>query len=112
VLLDSKGGPSRSDSVRISSYGDELPRFFDMVSMGKMTMVHLVLATGPRLGRAMRIEGRGEPGRLFGVTGPWDAQWKGAAEPLLASLGRARGKEKGEAGWAGSGWGWVSTQDI
>jgi hypothetical protein len=40
-------------------------------------MVHPMLATGPRLGRAMIIEGRGEPGRLSGVMSPWDAQWKG-----------------------------------
>jgi hypothetical protein len=63
--------------VRISSRGDELPWFFGVVSMGKTTMVHPVLATGPRLGRVMRIEGRGETGQLPGVTSPWDAQWKG-----------------------------------
>jgi hypothetical protein len=29
----------------------------------------------------------------------------------LVGPGRAGDKENGEAGWAGSGWGWVSAQD-
>jgi hypothetical protein len=79
--------------VRISSRGDELSWFFGAVSVGKTTMVHPVLATGPRLGRATRIEGRGEPGRLSGVTSLWDAQWKGVG--WAARVKKKKGRPAG-----------------
>jgi hypothetical protein len=81
--------------VRISSRGDELPWFFGTVSTGKTMMVHPMLAIGPRLGRAMGIEGRGEPGRLSGVTSPWDAQWKGVDWTTVGFAGPHAGEEAG-----------------
>jgi hypothetical protein len=81
-------------------------------------MVHPVLATGPRLGRLMGIEGRGELGRLSGVMSPWDAQRKGvgwavvgftgphAGEEARLGLGHVKIEKKGgkeEAGRAGLG---------
>jgi hypothetical protein len=81
--------------VRISSRGDELPWFFGAVSTGKTTMVHPVLATGPRLGRATRIEGRGESSRLSEVMSPWDAQWKGVGWATADFAGPRAGEEAG-----------------
>jgi hypothetical protein len=63
--------------------------------MGKTTMDHLVLATGPCVGRAMRIEGRGEPGQLSGVTSTWDAQWKGVRWAAAGFIGPCAGEEAG-----------------
>jgi hypothetical protein len=84
--------------VRISSLEDELPWFFSTISTGKTTMVHPVLATGPRLGHAMRIEWRGEPGWLSGVMSPWDTEWKGVGWPAAGFAGPRAWKENGEAG--------------
>jgi hypothetical protein len=89
--------------VRISSRGDELPWFFSALSTGKTMMVHPVMATGPHLGRSMRIEGRGEPGQLSRVTSPWDAQWKGvswaAAGFTRPHMGKGKAGQAGPIGW-------------
>jgi hypothetical protein len=71
-------------------------------------MVHPVLATGPCLGHATRIKGRGEPGRLSEVTSPWDAQWKGVGWTAAGFAGPRTGK--GKAGKAGL-IGWISAQE-
>jgi hypothetical protein len=66
-------------------------------------MVHPVLATGPRLGRATRIEGRGKLGRLSEVTSLWDAQWKGVGWAAAGlRMGIVRGRKEGVS-WAGFG---------
>jgi hypothetical protein len=61
---------------------DELPWFFSAVSMGKATMVHPVLAIGPRLGRTLAALGHvkiGRVGRFMGCveTERGGVEWRG-----------------------------------
>jgi hypothetical protein len=49
----------------------ELPRFFGAISTGKTTTARPVLATGPHLGCVKRNDGRGDPGRLSELMGPF-----------------------------------------